>query len=106
MDILDIFKPNIEKLAERKDREGLVRALEYRKDAAVRKAAVKALASLGDRAALEPLVRTLKDEDKGVRYDAVEAIYRLGGAEAVEPLQQALWDLDGDVRYAAAWALG
>ena len=33
MDLLDVFRPNIARLRERKDREGLVRALDYRKDA-------------------------------------------------------------------------
>jgi len=37
MGLPDVFRPNIARLRERRDREGLIRALGYRRDAAVRR---------------------------------------------------------------------
>jgi HEAT repeat protein len=62
MDLPDIFRPNVARLRERKDREGLVKALEYQKDAAVRREAVKALGELADPSLLDPLARALVSE--------------------------------------------
>lgn len=55
---------------------GLVRAL-FDNNAAVRRAAAKALGKIGDRDTIKPLTVALKDGDAGVRKFAEEAINRL-----------------------------
>ena len=106
MDLLDVFRPNIARLREREDREALIRALDYRRDAAVRRGAVKALGEAADPALLDHLAGALGDTDEGVRYEAVEALVRLKDPRAVGPLSASLRDPDSDVRFAAAWSLG
>ncbi len=60
---------------------------------------------LGD-IAVEPLIATLKDEDKYVRRSTAEALGQIGNKRAVEPLIAALKDSRSDVRRSAAEALG
>lgn len=55
---------------------GLVRAL-FDNNAAVRRAAAKALGKIGDEDTIKPLMVALKDGDAGVRKLAQEAISRL-----------------------------
>jgi hypothetical protein len=96
--------PNIEKLKERRDVDGLVKALSH-EDAYVRCEAAKALGDLKDGRAVEPLLAVLKDKEYLVRRAAEKALGRIGAA-AVEPLVAALKDKDANVRGAAAEALG
>jgi HEAT repeat protein len=122
--------PNVEKLKARRDIAGLVKALAYKKDWNVRKAAAGALAKIGDARAVESLIAALKDEAYYVRQTAAEALGKIGwkpekseagalyliargkwdqcvkiGAPAVEPLIAALKDGDLDVRLGATAAL-
>ena len=120
---------NVGKMKSKGDVKGLIKALNYRKDAYIREAAAKALGEIGDARAIEPLIDALKDESEYVRSAAAEALDKLGwqpdteerkaaywaakqewdkcveiGAPAVEPLIIAL--KDWRVREAAAEALG
>jgi HEAT repeat protein len=58
---------------------GLVKAL-FDNNAAVRRAAAKALGKIGDHETIKPLTVALKDADAGVRKFAQEAIARLQSA--------------------------
>jgi len=98
-------KPNVEKLAEKGDVEGLIKALEYKKDAVVRFSAAIGLGIFGDERAVEPLIKALGDIDNDVRRYATEALGRLGKI-AVKPLIKALKHSDMFVRGQAANALG
>ena len=95
----------IEKLIEREDIEGLIRALKDRY-AFVRSAAAEALGRIGDRRAVEPLIEALEDSDPHVRWSAALALNEIGDERAVEPLIKALKDSDAGVRANAAEALG
>jgi HEAT repeat protein len=64
---MGLFKPNVRKLAEKRDVEGLVKALCYEKDEYVRRDASEALGEIGDTQAVESLIETLKDKDEYVR---------------------------------------
>lgn len=101
----DMGKPNIEKLAENGDVEGLVKALKYKKDAVVRFSAAIGLGIFGDERAVEPLIMALGDIDNDVRKNATESLGRLGEI-AVKPLIKALKHSDMFVRGQAANALG
>lgn len=83
-------KPNIEKLTQKRDVEGLIKALKD-KDETVRWRAAWALGEIGDARAVEPLIQALKD--KGVRGNAAEALGKIKDTKAVEPLIQALKDI-------------
>ena len=98
--------PNVEKMEAKRDVQGLIKALDYQKDASVRDAAAKALGKLKDARAVVPLIAALEDESTGVRREAAEALGKSGDARAVEPLIVALRDKVTDVRRDAAEALG
>jgi len=101
MGIFDrLFKPNVERLREKKDVKGLIKALRHED---VRKEAAEALVNIGE-PAVEPLIQALKDEYSDVREEAARALGRIGDKRAVEPLIQALKD-NIDVQRRAAWAL-
>lgn len=75
------------------------------REGCVRSGAATALGQIGG-AAVEPLIRALKDEDVGVRLIAASALGDTRDARAAEPLNQALKDEDGNVRRAARESLG
>jgi HEAT repeat protein len=81
--------PNVDKLRAKRNIEGLLEALEYRKDDSVRGAAIKALGEIGDSRAVEPLIAVLRDGHGSVRDAAAVALGEIG-APAVEPLIVAL----------------
>lgn len=72
-----LFKPDIEKLKEKKDVNGLVKALCYKKDDKVRRDAAIILGDMGDLKVLQPLIATLKDEDENVRINVVIALKKI-----------------------------
>jgi HEAT repeat protein len=77
--------PDIAKLKAKRDVEGLVKALGYRKDqGGVRKDAIVALGEIGDPRAVEPLIAALDDEQTG--RAAMKALGQIGDPRAVEPL--------------------
>ena len=106
MGIFDgLFKPNVEKLKEKMDVEGLLKALDY-KDKNVRLSAAEALGKLKSRMAIDPLIRAMKDNDSYVRKEAAKALGEIKDNRAIDPLIRALKDNDSDVRKEAAKALG
>ncbi|MGZ7049223.1 MAG: HEAT repeat domain-containing protein [Methanobacterium sp.] len=107
------IKPNVDKMEQNGDLEGLIRALKHN-DCIIRKEAVVALKKIADKRALFQLIDALKYEkwqDKyaimdSVRENAAEALGLIKDKRAVDPLINALKDKDEDVRWKAAWALG
>ena len=97
--------PNVEKMKARRDVNGLIKALRYRKDKGVRASAAEALVKIGA-PAVEPLIAALKDKDSDVRYAAAKALGEIKDPRAVEPLIAALGDESSGVRLAAAKSLG
>ena len=111
--------PNVSRLAARKDLDGLIKALQYQKDAAIPAASASALGELGDPRAVGPLLAMLHDKRSPAAVAAivgalgkirdpraVEALGELGDPRSVEPLIGALHDGSASVRRAAAKALG
>lgn len=94
--------PNVEKMKAKKDVRGLIKALGYRKDAGVRKAATMALVEIRE-PAIDPLIAALKEENEVVRQGAVEALVKIG-EPAIEPLIAALKEYF--IREGAARVLG
>ena len=97
-------KPNVEKLAAKKNIEGLIEALQH-KDHDVRRHAAYALGEIRDARTVESLIQALKDQESSVRYEAARALRKIKDARAMEPLIQALKDENG-IRHEAAEALG
>jgi HEAT repeat protein len=56
--------PDLSELAARRDLNGLIKALGYRRDASLRRGAANALAAIGDPRAVGPLIGALHDEDR------------------------------------------
>ena len=98
--------PNIENLKARRNVEGLIKALGYKKDAKIRSGAAVVLGEIGDTRAIEPLIPALQDKLVVVRANAAEALGKICDTRAVEPLIAALQDNDKDVHKIAAEALG
>jgi HEAT repeat protein len=84
--------PDVSKMKAKRDVKGLVNALSYDKDEAVRREARLALLEIGDPRAVEPLINLLKNSDVPGRKVAMELLGALGDARAVEPLIDALLD--------------
>lgn len=99
-----MFKPNVEKMKEKKDVDGLAKALKH-KDVAIRRSAAEALGNIRDGRAVEPLVQALNDEDTAVRGNAAYALGYLGDRRAIEPLVHILKHMDKDDRRKATNAL-
>ena len=77
MGIFDgLFKPNVERLQEKKNVKGLIKALRH-KDRRVRSEAAEALGEIGDKRAVEPLIQALKDEYWDVRLRAEKALEKI-----------------------------
>lgn len=74
---LPFISPNVIKLYEKRDVEGLIRALAYR-DGFIRYQAATHLRLLGNRRAVDPLIDALGDEDESVRRAAVSSLGTLG----------------------------
>lgn len=96
-------KPNVERLRENKDVDGLIRALEHT-DKDVRHEARKALGRIGQ-PAVEPLIQALKVEDEWLRVNIAWAFARIGDVRGIEQLNQLLQDKSRHVRISASNAL-
>jgi HEAT repeat protein len=66
---------------------------------------VEALGEIKDPRAIDPLIKALKDRDKGVARAAVCSLGQIKDPRAVNALEVALIDKDERVRKAAEWAL-
>jgi len=84
--------PNVEKLKDKGDVDGLIKALHYEKDYNVCICAAGALGKIGDKRAVEPLIAALEDNDRKVRWNAAAILGNIGDKRAVEPLIAALND--------------
>jgi len=87
--------PNINKMEAKRDVEGLIKALRYRRDKKdeyrhVAQAAAEALGKIGDVRAIEPLIAALKDIDSSVCEAAAKSLGKIGDVRAIEPLIAAL----------------
>ena len=100
--------PNIDKLGESEDIPGLIKALDYKKDGAVRAAAAETLMKVGytDMRCVEPLIAVLGDPDWRVRRAAAVTLGSKRARSAAWPLSALLRDPESEVREAAASALG
>ena len=109
--------PDVDKLKARGNVRGLIRALGYKRDPTIPRAAAQALVDLGhgrsaleelrntqDAYAVEPLIVLLKQRD-GAGIAAI-ALGRIGDVRAVEPLITVLEGKDSGARRSAAEALG
>lgn len=67
------IEESVEEMKAKEDVEGLIRALDNW-NSETRAEAVKALGEIGDESAINPLVRTLQDEDRHVREEAANAL--------------------------------
>ena len=95
--MLRFFKPNVEKMAKKRDVEGLTRLLRPPEDSSnlgdvqhLRIEAIGALAQLRDSRAVEPLVQALNDGNEQIQVMAASALGSIGDKRAVQPLVQAL----------------
>jgi HEAT repeat protein len=79
--------PNIERMKNKRDVDGLIKALTYPEDGEVRRNAALALGTLKDHRALDPLIVALKkDWDLPLNLAAAEALGMIGDERAVMPL--------------------
>jgi HEAT repeat protein len=69
-------------------------------------AVIDALGKLGDPRAVEPILAKLPDKSPGTRGAAARSLAKLGDKRAVEPLIRLLEDKDAEMRCVAAEALG
>ncbi len=115
MDLSDeIFNPDIRYMEEKKDIDGLIKALNH-DEYFIRREAARSLKNVGNEKAVEPLIMSLKYEDwqaqhthlNAVRAYSAEALGLIGDKRAVNPLINTMKeDVDDDVRWKSAWALG
>ncbi|MEA4957688.1 hypothetical protein SDC9_24006 [bioreactor metagenome] len=71
----------------------------------IKMSSAKLLGIIGDEKAIDPLIATLRDNNKLVRREASTSLSRMGD-KALDPLLSILKDDDWRVRGASAWALG
>jgi len=110
---MSLFKLNIKKMKAKKDVEGLIKALDYKKDYDVISDAILALGELRDKRAVEPLISCMK---KGFSSYPASSTFPLGmcaqsalikiGEPAVEPLIEVLKNEVPNTRASAAYILG
>ena len=105
MRALRFTRPDVREMEAKNDLQGLMKALNYRRDDCVRWHAAEALGDMGDPRAVEPLTSALKDESAYLRFVTVKALGEGGDARAVELLIRALKHKDEKVRESARKAL-
>ena len=105
MPLFGLSKSDVEKMQAKRDINGLVKALSYKKDVDVRRAAAKALGNISDELAVDGLIVALNDSDSMVRWLAADSLGMLCDVRAVNGLIVALKDQSPDVRSSAAGAL-
>lgn len=99
LDVMNMKKQN--------DVKGLIQALEYQDDVAVRAEAAGSLGHLGDIQAVEPLIAMLQhDRDPYVRSLAAKALGDLGDQRAKNVLMNCLQNDTPEVGLEAGKALG
>ena len=93
--------PNIDKLREEKDVEGLIKALKYESDSDVRRNAARAPGYIQDDQVVEPLIEALGDEDSIVRSEVAKVLGDIGDSRAEEPLIEVF--LNDEDKYVRGW---
>ena len=112
MAVFDFLKPNVDRLADKKNVKGLIKALNFKQDSTIRMKAAAALGALKEDAALDPLLEALNDESMEVRAASAEALGNTGDERIIVPLLLAIKNHDyikpdqKKVREAAIEALG
>ncbi len=102
-----LMKTDVEGMKTKKDVEGLIKALQNKRNVYVRMGAAAALGEMGDSKALDPLVHALKDPYRPVRDAATEALGKLGGdARGVEAFLDYVNNSNSIVREEGVSALG
>jgi HEAT repeat protein len=86
---MGIFKPNVEKMAGKRNVNGLMDALTYKKDWQVREAAAVALGEIGDPGAVGALVDALSDTPP-VRQAAVHSLAGYKDIHNIKPILASL----------------
>ena len=77
------YKPNIRRLVDDRDIDGLVQALRYPEDPAIRASAAGALGKIGKVETVESLIRSyLQDPNPGVQQAGLNALHQIIGGEA------------------------
>lgn len=103
--LFGLFSPNVTKLREKKNVQGLALALDD-KDPEVQYRAAEALGDIGDEKSVSPLITAMtRSEYSGVRWKAAEALSKIGDP-AVGSLITLLQYPDSDVRWQAGIVLG
>ena len=72
-----LLKVKVDKLKERKDVEGLIKALNKRNFVLMRREAALALGEIGDARAVDPLIVLFRDAKRPLREAAVEALTKI-----------------------------
>lgn len=121
--VFGLGKPNVEKMEKKRDVDGLVKALKYKKDVDVRISAAIALCRISNlnvwvmigmitsalndvgESAVKPLTKALKDENIIVRAVVAAILGDIADPRAISPLTDTLKDENHDVRKSAAEAL-
>ncbi len=98
--------PNVERLVAHQDTRGLIRALDYDRDAEVRRQAAEALGVMSDEQALAPLMFRLTDDDPTVRQAAARSLGQIGDPRAVDALTALVSEEPVELATTAIEALG
>ena len=101
---MPFFAPNVARLKEKRDWNGLIKALEYKK-VEIRKEAAEALKELGTLECIPGLLIALKDENAGVRVYAVQGLAKLKDPQVEEALVSASRDSSWEVQKEALTAM-
>lgn len=89
----------------RKDIQALARGLDDHRWYVIRNI-IYILRKIGDKRAIEHLLRTVRHRDIRVRKEVIRALGELGGREVIQTLRECLDDSDVRVRIASAKAFG
>lgn len=101
---MGLFGPDVEKLKEKRDIAGLMKALQNKKNE-IRKDAAEALAQIGGADVIPGLLAALQDSDARVRVYAVQGFAKIKAPQSRGALESAVADSDWEVRKEALAAL-
>ena len=83
----------------------LIKSLEKEEESLVQRTLIKSLAELGDKKAIEVIIRFLKDADAETRSTACVALATLGDSKIIYLLESLLKDEADVVKNSAKWAI-
>ncbi len=99
-----LFEPNINRLKEKKNIKGLIKALHH-ESITIQVEAARALGSLYARQAVDALIVASTDWNDTVQIEAVRALGKIGDPKAIKPLLFTLKEPNKNVRQAVLEAL-